>query len=544
MNIGIDLDNTLVDYDEAFRASTEFLKIPVPLSVLSKSQIREFIRSQPDGEHIWQKLQGLAYGRYVPSHAKLCPGAKRFLWRCRQQGHRVSVVSHKTEYGHFDIEKISLRGIATKFLENHGLWGTNHALIQELIFTNTREEKIICINKRAFDWYIDDLYEVIQELDNSDHLKVIYLAHTGYYAPEDSAATSLSTRLSDWQQIDALINGEWSFSEINRLSFHLMKLEVQSLEKVSVGGNAGVHRLVLEDNSAVKLKIYPVDSHHDRLFSEFIATRGLSDLGFQCVSKPLADDLELGVGIYEWIDGDRVINPNQQDLRSSLSFLSKLHMIRNSKQFKDAPLASASCFSGRNIENQMKHRLDDFEASRMQYSELDKFLGVAFIPIMEDLINRAQNNWPGNGGFENPIPKTQQTLSPSDFGFHNALRRPDGSLVFIDFEYFGWDDPVKLMSDFSFHPGMTLSNEQKSFWLNDALKIYGEDLHERLNVCRPLYGLIWCLIFLNDFRPEIWQRRLLSDDSRHARKQEILNGQLAKARTLLQDIRAITQTHI
>ena len=39
-------------------------------------------------------------------------------------------------------------------------------------------------------------------------------------------------------------------------------------------------------------------------------------------------------------------------------------------------------------------------------------------------------------------------ISPSDFGFHNTLVRPDGELQFLDFEYAGFDDPAKLVGDF------------------------------------------------------------------------------------------------
>ena len=49
-----------------------------------------------------------------------------------------------------------------------------------------------------------------------------------------------------------------------------------------------------------------------------------------------------------------------------------------------------------------------------------------------------------------------RALSPSDFGLHNALRTKDGQLRFIDFEYFGWDDPVKLVSDTAIQPGSSL----------------------------------------------------------------------------------------
>ena len=46
------------------------------------------------------------------------------------------------------------------------------------------------------------------------------------------------------------------------------------------------------------------------------------------------------------------------------------------------------------------------------------------------------------------LPPGQWCISPSDFGFHNVLRRPGGHLVFLDFEHAGWDDPAKLFGDF------------------------------------------------------------------------------------------------
>ncbi len=35
-------------------------------------------------------------------------------------------------------------------------------------------------------------------------------------------------------------------------------------------------------------------------------------------------------------------------------------------------------------------------------------------------------------------------VSPSDFGFHNALLDDGGAISFLDFEYSGRDDPAKL----------------------------------------------------------------------------------------------------
>jgi len=129
-----------------------------------------------------------------------------------------------------------------------------------------------------------------------------------------------------------------------------------------------------------------------------------------------------------------------------------------------------------------------------------------------------------------------QTLSPSDFGFHNALRRPDGSLVFIDFEYFGWDDPVKLTADFLWHPAMRLDTAERRTFLKGVRELYGGDAGflKRLAVSYPFYGIRWTLIILNEFLPQLWARRAFSGKGRdwEASKRE----QLAKARATLADV--------
>ena len=151
MNIGVDLDNTLVDYDAAFLAAAESLQIGLESDVQSKSQVREFLRSQPEGEQRWQRLQGLAYGRFLKSHARLYPGVHRFLWRCREQGHTVRVISHKTEYGHFDAERVPLRKVALEILEAQGVVDTHDAPVREVLFHTTLEEKFACIEKHSLD---------------------------------------------------------------------------------------------------------------------------------------------------------------------------------------------------------------------------------------------------------------------------------------------------------------------------------------------------------------------------------------------------------
>ena len=131
-----------------------------------------------------------------------------------------------------------------------------------------------------------------------------------------------------------------------------------------------------------------------------------------------------------------------------------------------------------------------------------------------------------------------RTLSPSDFGFHNVLREADGKVVFLDFEYFGWDDPVKLVSDFLWHPAMNIAEDLKVRFVQRMNVVFGNDpcFQARLKAVFPLFGLKWCLILLNEFIPTESERRDFSR-SPIRNKTTVRLEQLAKARSLSRKIR-------
>src|SRR5205814_4733466 len=94
------------------------------------------------------------------------------------------------------------------------------------------------------------------------------------------------------------------------------------------------------------------------------------------------------------------------------------------------------------------------------------------------------------------ISREARTLSPSDFGFHNMLRRPNGELAFLDFEYFGWDDPAKTVSDFILHPGMELPHSLKQQFFAGALAVFSGSpkIEARVRAVYPLFALKWATI--------------------------------------------------
>jgi hypothetical protein len=101
-------------------------------------------------------------------------------------------------------------------------------------------------------------------------------------------------------------------------------------------------------------------------------------------------------------------------------------------------------------------------------------------------------------------------LSPSDFGFHNALADKDGKLYFMDFEYAGWDDPAKMVCDLFCQPEIPLPRWCYSYIVENVVKDLGDpDMQrQRIEMLLPVYKIKWCCIILNEFLPRGRSRRV------------------------------------
>ena len=199
--------------------------------------------------------------------------------------------------------------------------------------------------------------------------------------------------------------------------------------------------------------------------------------------------------------------------------------------YSEFELASSACISGKNIQDQIYERYQKINSFSYLYPELKDYLNEELFIAIETILKFSKQNWPGY--FYYNLPKQNQLLSPSDFGFHNAIQTKNG-LRFIDFEYFGWDDPVKLTSDFVLHPGMDLTDEQKKLWVENMKIIFSHNSSfiERLNVSYFLYGLCWCLILLNEFSKDGIEKRNLASSQKYDVKQKQAE-QLLKSKALL-----------
>jgi phosphotransferase family enzyme len=314
------------------------------------------------------------------------------------------------------------------------------------------------------------------------------------------------------------------------------------LEPLSAGGNNRVF-IVRTDGESLAAKWYyhdPADPR-DRLRAEYAFIEHAWRMGLRCVPRPFGADPGAHVALYELIEGGR-LEPSQIDagrVMEAARFLARLNAPESRALGRSLASASEACFSVaehlRMVDGRIA-RLGELAPARGIDEEAAGFIG------------RLAAHWERERkeilrGCESlaidpprPLAADERCLSPSDFGFHNALRRPDGSLCFIDFEYAGWDDPAKTVGDFFSHPGTPVPREHFEPFLSTVAAALPDPsgAAARTRLLEPLFRLKWCCIVLNEFVPEAARRRRFADPEAGSERRKAL--QLAKAVGMLESL--------
>lgn len=322
----------------------------------------------------------------------------------------------------------------------------------------------------------------------------------------------------------------------------LLDKEVLSAQRIGGGLNSQVYRLICENHELYVAKYYFRDSDdtRDRLGTEFSGLTFLWGNGVKRIPQPIAVDRDAGCAVYEYIEGNAI--PSQEvtssDIDYAVEFLTILKGLNTVKGSRNLPPASEACFSVQSIVDNIYLRLDRLQALPdvdSQYHALQEFLSNEFSPSIDEVIKWCKSNLDQAGlSYITELDVEERTLSPSDFGFHNALRRSDGQIVFLDFEYFGWDDPAKMISDFLLHPAMELEDDLKQrFFIKavDCFRAY-KYVDKRVRIVYPLFSFKWCLIILNEFVPQDLRRRSFASEG-DVSEEELRYSQLQKAKQLL-----------
>ena len=269
------------------------------------------------------------------------------------------------------------------------------------------------------------------------------------------------------------------------------------------GGNNEIYRIEGE-RASYALKYYkasPADTR-DRMGAEWDFLTALSGADQEVrVPKAFALDRSNRLGLYELVAGRRLSADEigAAQIADACGFIVKLNRPKMRDACADLGNASDACFSGRGHLEFIRERI----ARTAKFSPALAPLAQRLKYAVHDIKTRLAHS-----GIEMTaeLARAEQCLSPSDFGFHNALADANGQLTFLDFEYAGWDDPAKLAADFFFQPEIPVDGRYYPQLLDAALSHIPPEVKRdhiaRAVALRPIFGLRWCCIILNPFNPD------------------------------------------
>ena len=313
-------------------------------------------------------------------------------------------------------------------------------------------------------------------------------------------------------------------------------------EPVLRGGNNRI-MVVRAGPETLVAKWYFTDPRdpRDRLASEWAFLQFAVNACGGDVPRPVSCDPGGRVALYEFVEGTPLTaaDVRDRDIHAAREFFARLNTSAARAKAAALPVASEACFSLADHIAMVDSRLSRFTAihgSGALFREARE-LANEMMTTWHTLKLRIERKAEALGlPLETRLAAEERCISPSDFGFHNVIRRPDGALCFLDFEYAGWDDPAKSVADFFLHPANPVRPGLRRAFLESTLNYLTEaqrPLHRRrAELLQPLFGLKWCCIIMNPFIPGWAARQVIADH--HVDLATVRSERLRRTRAALQ----------
>ena len=317
-----------------------------------------------------------------------------------------------------------------------------------------------------------------------------------------------------------------------------------SIQPLPGGANNRVYQVQTENPTetyVLKRYFQNPDDPRDRYGTERAFYLWAQSQDLHRTPEPVAWDDRNRLALFRFVHGRKLLpgEVTAQHIGQAIAFILEINAARSRPEAQRLPVASEACFSFNEHLSRIEERVQRFRQFQPD-TDLD-CLAVGFIagelfPAWDRVRTaiRAQITHEP----DSPLPATLRCLSPSDFGFHNALLTPEGTLRFFDFEYAGWDDPAKLVCDFFCQPQIPVDER---FWSETVSLLsaglgWGPDLAVRATRLWPAFQIKWCCILLNEFlRTGLARRTFASGDDAETIESRKAN-QLAKAKRALYQI--------
>lgn len=318
--------------------------------------------------------------------------------------------------------------------------------------------------------------------------------------------------------------------------------DVRSVNLANAGGNNRIYRIETDESSfALKEYFRHAGDLRDRLGAEFAFLTYAHTVSPGTVSRPMAMDRQLGMALYEFVVGVPVLPDTigENEVDEAIKFFTALNIPEKRVNALSLQVASEACFSLEEHLQTIAGRIDQLLDAVPSEPGVDNGRHQ-----IEELADRWQSvqNWVrteahGLGWkIDDVLNQEQRCVSPSDFGFHNALVTSQG-LRFLDFEYAGWDDPAKTVGDFFSQLAVPVPVRYFDRFVAGISSLFTDPgmVGMRARLLRPVYQIKWCCIALNVFLPVHMARRKFANLCLDEMK--LKQEQLVKAKKILQTIR-------
>ena len=306
----------------------------------------------------------------------------------------------------------------------------------------------------------------------------------------------------------------------------ITKLNFISINRVSIiksGKNSKIYKINV-DKKKIILKAY---FGKKRIRKEFQFYKYLNEVNIRNIVMPITFDFSNNIAVLPFISGNKIKKINNKHIIQFANFINKIN--QKNIYSKKLGLAVEGIKNRKDYIKICQNRINQLTLVNKKSAikkEFHLFLKEKIIPkfkILKDKIDYKKIFYYS----KYKLYKKDMIVSPSDFGFHNAIES-DKKIFFFDFEYGGLDDPVKLICDFYCQPNQKISLKQKEKFKETVIKNYKnkKEVNYLISELLPLHYLKWCCIILNEFIPNKLNIR------KHAGqlKNDILQSQLIKAK--------------
>jgi len=205
MRVGIDIDNTIINYESAFLLLSELIGLKVSNDSNAKELIKNSLKSRFKGESLWNFAQGLVYGP-LARNAKLYPNCFDVITFLKKSKSKIFLVSHKTinpinkNLSHFDLRDITIKFLQQERIINH----MGPIYKENIFFCDSIDEKVEKINSLNLDIFIDDLEEVLNHVNWPKKTFRLLFANNVKNKIINGDRHSFA---SNWNEIKAFFNG-------------------------------------------------------------------------------------------------------------------------------------------------------------------------------------------------------------------------------------------------------------------------------------------------------------------------------------------------